>query len=301
MERGIDMKKMAVVIIAILITMSIAHTVSANGSVGITLGYSNRGFERQFGGISNPSMVENSRRAIAIGISAGMYVADRVSISFNGTYLIGNNLVKYNEDPKEAPSFSGVNLHLFGRYDLLTNSKYKIGVQVGAIYEFLKDNMDFLGINDYSELKLVYDGTLSTIAIVAGVYGEIEVLPRVKVFADIKMPVIEWKKGDAVVKRESKSFMFPGLDDEKEDTFARSTENVFWKNFMYDLKLGFEYQINSTVSIGLFGHVSNINMDTIMMASCKMTDAGSSSYSWNLMPRYTSPAFSISLGAKYVF
>jgi len=294
------MKKMAVVIIAILITMSIAHTVSASGSVGITIGYGKRGFTSNFN-MPDPTIRESDRRAITIGISAGIYVVDRLSIAFNGTYLMGKHSVKYNDVRREAPSFSGVNLHLFGRYDVLASSKYKIGVQVGAIYELLKDRMDFSGSGTNYEVKHTYEGTLSTISIAAGIYGEVEVLPKLSIFANAKIPIVEWKSGDAVAKLDRKVLNNPLLDDVTEYQFSRLTENTFWKKFMYDIELGLKYQINPKVSVGLFGHISNINMDVLSLSAITVRDNGFTNSRWERAPLYSSPAFSIRLGAEYAF
>ena len=262
------MKKLTIVIMTMLLVLAMGQAAMAkvDATVGLTLGYDTRNYRYDSTSV-NDYYRTYALSAFAIGISGNIYVMDRLSLALDGSMLFGvwNDFASYSP-PSSNFKFSAFNLQAFARYDVLTGEKYKLGVKVGAIYDYLDLKNSSWDVEKYSAFFIA-----------PGIYGEYEVLSRLKLSADVKIPVYG---------------LFVGTRLSNGNTFLEGS--YFLKLFLYDVKVALSYEITPQINIGIEGKINNVNVFRL-----RWHFAAENEY---VIYTYTSkPAFNLGLKVGYKF
>ena len=218
------MKKITIGLMATMLVLCIAQGAMAkiDATVGLTLGYENRGYlqETKAGAIVRKYDIS----AFLLGLSGKIYFLDRFSAAVDGSVLIG----KWDVEGiiVEATLKSWFNIGLYARYDVLVGEKYKLGVQAGASYDMLNLGWD----------NSIYSYT--SVFMSPGIFGEIELLPKLKLAADVKLPIGAW---------------FSTTEDKN------ANGSYFFKLFLYEAKLALVYEVMPNINVGIEGKINNMN------------------------------------------
>ena len=253
------MKKVVIVIMTMLLVLVVGQVVMAkvDATVGLTLGYNAReyNYERK----NDPSEFgAHTFSGFAIGMFGNIYVMDKLSFEIDASVAIGSWEDYRSWSATKKSNLSLLNIQAFVRYDVLFEDRYKLGVQVGTIYDYMNTEKTF--------------GTdkIDAFFIAPGIYGEFDVLPKLKIFADVRLPVYA-------------SFNFT----------HNGEGSYFLKLFLYDAKIGVMYEVAPQVNIGIEGNLYNVNSWRLYWL---FAVAGNNSFI------YTSKsAFNIGLKAEYKF
>ena len=261
------MKKITIVIMTMLLVLAMGQAAMAkvDATVGLTLGYDTREYRYD---TSSNNYRTHTPSALAIGISGNIYVMDRLSFALDGSMLFGvwNDFASSSSTLSNF-KFGAFNVQTFARYDVLAGEKYKLGVQVGAIFDYL----DLKYASSFNPEKN------AAFFIAPGIYGEYEVLSRLKLSVDAKIPVYG---------------MFERINISNGNIVDEGS--YFLKLFLYDAKIGVSYEITPQINIGVEGKISNVNAYRL-----RWHFATENIHTTN---NYTSkPAFNIGLKVGYKF
>ena len=245
------MKKLTMALVAIALVLCMGQVVMAK--VDITAGVK-AGYEHRLYGDGDIKTHEIS--AVSLGLSGNVYLINRLSLALEGDVLFGKWI--YSSHPTDSSMKSWVNIGLYARYDVLVGDKYKLGVQAGASYDVL--NLTVNGLRYYN---------YTAVFIVPGLFGAVELLPKLKLSADVKIPIGTWYEG----------------------SYSPGKKSFFFKFFLYDTKLALTYEVMPNINVGVEAQISNMNAHGVL-------------WLWEEMSYdeyFTRPAWNVSLKLEYKF
>lgn len=233
------MKKFFVVIVSLILILVLVQGAFAKNNVGLTLGYN----DMQFGHYDDNTQ-ESTRlieKGFVIGLSADAYLINRLSlageinISINSQYGYEDDWFDHNAKDEYASLWrcTRLILHLFLKYEVFRVEIANVGVQAGFM-----SNSEFWKLYKKTENKWIDNGNELMTFFALGAYGEVNIMPKLNGYADLKFPIMFWE--EELIRSNGK------------------TSNVgFFKHFFYDITLGLTYEIFRDISLGLQGNVKN--------------------------------------------
>ena len=228
------MKKTTVILLTVLFILSIGQAALAQTSVGAKLAYdfkTREYYEPANDRIDGGYDVSNS---LLISIFGKHSFTDKISIAAKFDYSIG---AYYYDDwygDVETIMPVHINTHLFGKYTILGNSIYNVGVELGGIYDY---DYKYFNLDEFSY-------TRHALFAAVGVFGSVSVSPLIDIYADVKVPIYTYAFGK----------QYDAYDEEEYDLDSFSG---FFEAFFYDVTIGASYQINPNIKLGLELNVGN--------------------------------------------
>ena len=225
------MRKLSIVVITLLLVLSLGQIVAAQetANIALKLGYDKKEYHQL--GSHYPN---NTRTFVAsapiISLSGEAYIYDNFSLSVASNISFGhwNDSADVISTPDKHPFFS-ISLNPSAKYTILSGNTYKAGVQLGAYGEYFT----FI----FSEY---YTYHFTGLFIIPGIYGEIYVIPKLKLSLDASFPIF-------------------GIFEYYESDSVEMEGSNFFNVFFYDAKLSVLYDITPHISLGIEGVVSNTN------------------------------------------
>ena len=243
------MKKITIGFVAMMLVLCLAQGAMAkiNATAGISIGRESRFYDIDDGDRTHEIS------GFTIELFGDIYLANRISVGLGASTLIGSWKDSQLPNPTNPILENSYRVDLYGKYDLIVGYNYKVGAQVGVSYDRMKTRMN----------------TYNSVFIAPGVFGSIELLPKLNLSADIKIPLGVW-------------YTLKG----------NPTDAYFFKLFLIDAKIDLTYEVMTNVNVGIEAKIGNVNAYRIDMY--KQSLRFSSKY-------VSKPAWNIGLKAEYKF